>query len=204
MSRDPLRVHRLIDPQHIGPAGGSFLQSRLGGVVDGLAQQRQRLRLPQAAGALRQQAGLVIPPLTQAPGADRYPGHRVERSGEVLRRAPGDQLSQGRRSRGHPPELEAVEPLSGQALVPQRRRAEKAAGPPAQGVGSLRPGKLPATGATDARSVQNTAAEGALGWEDEVQEGGQQAHRFSASASSSSYVVCKASRIPRSWEALIC
>ena len=90
MSRDPLRVHRLIDPQHIGPAGGSFLQSRLGGVVDGLAQQRQRLRLPQAAGALRQQAGLVIPPLTQAPGADRYPGHRVERSGEVLRRAPGE------------------------------------------------------------------------------------------------------------------
>ena len=204
MPRDPLRVHRLIDPQHIGPAGGSFLQSRLGGVVDGLAQQRQRLRLPQAAGALRQQAGLVIPPLTQAPGADRYPGHRVERSGEVLRRAPGDQLSQGRRSRGHPPELEAVEPLSGQALVPQRRRAEKAAGPPAQGVGPLRPGKLPATGVTDARSVQNTAAEGALGWEDEVQEGGQQAHRFSASASSSSYVVCKASRIPRSWEALIC
>ena len=157
-----------------------------------------------AVAVLRQQAGLVIPPLTQAPGADRYPGHRVERSGEVLRRAPGDQLSQGRRSRGHPPELEAVEPLSGQALVPQRRRAEKAAGPPAQGVGSLRPGKLPATGVTDARSVQNTAAEGALGWEDEVQEGGQQAHRFSASASSSSYVVCKASRIPRSWEALIC
>ena len=69
MPRDPLRVHRLIDPQHIGPAGGSFLQSRLGGVVDGLAQQRQRLRLPQAAGALRQQTGLVIAPLAQAPDA---------------------------------------------------------------------------------------------------------------------------------------
>ena len=101
-------------------------------------------------------------------------------------------------------ELEAEDALPGQVLIPEGRGAAKTAGERPLPVLPLRPGKLPATGVTDARSVQNTAAEGALGWEDEVQEGGQQAHRFSASASSSSYVVCKASRIPRSWEALIC
>ena len=144
MSRDPLRVHRLIDPQHIGPAGGSFLQSRLGGgVVDGLAQQRQRLRLPQAAGALRQQAGLVIPPADA--GAWGLTGTQVTVSNAPESAPPRTRrsASQGRRSRGHPPELEAVEPPLGQALVPQRRRAESRRAPPAQGVGSPPSRKLP-------------------------------------------------------------
>lgn len=138
MPRDPLRVHRLIDPQHIGPAGGSFLQSRLGGVVDGLAQQRQRLRLPGGRRS-RQQAGLVIPPLTQAPGADT--GTQVTVSNAPRSAPPRTRRSALRGAAAEDiPELEAGGALSGRALVPTRGAAQRK--PPGPGAGRrlLRPG----------------------------------------------------------------
>ena len=48
-----------------------------------------------AVAVLRQQAGLVIAPLPQAPGAERGPGHAVEPSVQLVPDALGHELAEG-------------------------------------------------------------------------------------------------------------
>ena len=103
--QDPLSSRlsrRFINAQHIRPAGGSVVKARLRRIVHGLFQQPYRLRVPQAAGSPCQKLHLIVAPFPQTLAAEGHPCDGVEPTGEVLRRAAGQQLTQRLRCRRGP------------------------------------------------------------------------------------------------------
>ena len=135
-----------------------------------LNQQLLRLDAPETAGGPRQQLRLVIAPLAQALPAHRHPGDGVELPAEVLRRALGDQLPQRPRRGGAALELEAQQGLAHGVLIAQGGCAGHPAGEVLDDVPIRDPGEGGCTGRADAGGIQDFAAEGAFGREEEVQK----------------------------------
>ena len=154
----------------------------MGGVVPDFAEEGLRLHVPEPARPLRQKAGLVVAPLPQPLGADGDPGHRVERTGEAFGGGLGDELPQGPGGTDAAMELEAADGLPDRALIPKRRGAEEAAPQFPEAVGLVRPGEGLFALRAHAGSVQDPAAEGALGREEEVQESIGELHDSSSSS----------------------
>ena len=166
---DQFRVRRIVNAQHIGPPGGFSLQSGLGGIVLHFVQQLYRPGVPMAAGGLRQQPGLVIPTRFQTLLAHRYPSHRVEFSTEPLRRTPGQKLTKGLRQSGAAPEFQTQQSLPHRALIPERGGA----GQVLVGHDHLflrKPRQVLLALGADAHGVQDFAAKGAFGREEEIDE----------------------------------
>ena len=175
-------IRRSVHPQHVGPALARLLQTGLGRGIPGLAQQGEGGDLQHPGGLLRQQAGLVIAPLPQAPGAERGPGHAVEPSVQLVPDALGHELAEGAGIAPAAGEFVAVDGLPHRAPVGQGRDAHPEKFPRAPGGVPLQPRQRPLTIRAEQGVPlrQEPAAEGTAGREQEVEERAAHLHGTSA------------------------